>query len=99
MLFADRFGVDVLDENIMKQFFTWSYSIRIKMSSVFLRTADKYALGNHEQINENLNIFNRINEMMNPEEVNEIILDEINGDTINLKYKPVYDKLKEWNGW
>lgn len=99
MLFADRFGMESIDDIVIKQLFTWSYSLRLVLKAVRLTSINKYALGNHDKINEQLNLFNRINEMMNPEEVNEIILDNIGDIQTDDKYKVICEKLKEWNGW
>lgn len=102
LFFADRFSIDSVDESIMKQLYTWSYSIRLMMYSVYPETINRYAIGRHDRINEGLDIFTIISEMQEPEELNLIIFERINKQKIKVglnKYKKVWDYLREVNGW
>ncbi|MGL4873387.1 MAG: DUF262 domain-containing protein [Clostridium sp.] len=85
---ADRFGIKVIDEAILKKIFLWAYSIRLVMRLVYKETINKYALGNHERV-KNGNIFEMINEMESPKEINLIRLGEIE------KYDKKNEKVEE----
>ncbi|QLB13266.1 uncharacterized protein DUF262 [Bisgaardia hudsonensis] len=101
LFFVDRFGLDFLDVNVMRQLFYWSYSLRLVMNSVYLESINKYARGRHERINSGLNIFNEISEMKEPKDILlldfENILSKDNLDS-NGNYEDIIKKIKLWNG-
>lgn len=102
LFFADRFGIDSINDLVMKQLYTWSYSIRLMMHSVYPETINRYALGKHERINEGLNLFTMISEMEQPEELNLIIFDKVDKENVKVnldKYKRVWESLQEINRW
>ena len=96
LFFTDHFGIDSLNDSVIKHLYTWSYSLRLVMSSVYRESINKYARGLHERINEGINIFEKISEMISPEELELILLDEIPKDE---KYKCIYNKIAKFNGW
>lgn len=100
LFFADRFGLESLTKSVMQQLYSWSYSLRLTMHAVYPQTINKYAIGQHERVNYNLDMFSAISEMSDPEELKLLVLKQ--PDIINNnkeKYKAVYDLLCEWNRW
>lgn len=96
LFFADRFGIDSLTSSVLSQLYTWSYSLRLAMHSVYIQTINKYAKGEHDRINEGISLFRAISEMKDPEELKLIIFDPlvINGNN-DRKYNEIYNKLSE----
>ena len=102
LFFADRFGIDSITDSVMKQLYTWSYSLRLMMIAVYPATINKYAIGKHERINKGLDIFTKISEMNEPEELNIIILEKLDKEKVksNLnRYKEVWEFLRKENRW
>lgn len=100
MFFADRFGMESLTEMAIKTFYTWCYSLRLVMEAVYLETIDNYARKGHDRVNNGLNMFQEIAEMNGPEEIKLIVLEKPTVIEKNKeKYKDIYNKLWEWNGW
>lgn len=102
MFFADRFGMNSITESVMKQFYTWSYSLRMVMQAVYVETINGYALGKHERINKDLDLFTKISEMNTPEELNYIIFEKIEKEKVESnikKYPEVWDLLSQENRW
>jgi hypothetical protein len=100
LFFADRFGIESLTKSVMQQLYSWSYSLRLTMHAVYPQTINKYAIGQHERVNYNLDMFSAISEMSDPEELKLLVLKQ--PDIVNNnkeKYKAVYDLLCEWNRW
>ncbi|CAB1253176.1 DUF262 domain-containing protein [Clostridium sp. LBM24168] len=102
LFFADRFGFDSITDSVMKQLYTWSYSLRLMMTAVYPQTINKYASGKHERINEGLDLFTKINEMNEPEELNLIVFEKIDEtqtkNNLN-KYPKVWKFLCKENRW
>ena len=103
LFFADRFGIDSITNKVMKQLYTWSYSLRLVMTAIYPETINKYAIGKHERINEGIDIFTKISEMNAPRELELIIFERVDKTEIeenNLKkYLEVWEFLREENGW
>lgn len=102
LFFADRFGINSITDSVMKQLYTWSYSLRLVMVAVYPETINKYALGRHERVNSGIDIFAKISEMIEPEELNLIILDKLNNEQVGdrLKnYNEIWEFLKKENRW
>lgn len=102
LFFADRFGINSITDSVMKQLYTWSYSLRLVMVAVYPETINKYALGRHERVNSGIDIFANISEMIEPEELNLIILDKLNENQVenSLKnYNEIWEFLKKENRW
>ena len=100
LFFADRFGFSAIDETVMQQLYTWCYSLRLVMNSVYPQTINKYARGQHERINLNLDLFSKMGEMNDPQELKSIFLEKIEEiDIQSNNSKSNYYLMKKWNGW
>lgn len=100
LFFADRFGIESLNKSVLDYFYTWSYSLRLVMNSVYQETTNKYAIGKHERLNVGLGIFTIISEMNTPTELDLYVLEQPAVDLNNKKkYQAVYNKLSSLNGW
>ena len=88
IFFVDRFNKDALNDARIKFFAKWAYSLRVVMTAVYIQTINKYALGKHGGMNEGLNLFEKIAWMQNPQELDNIILE-------NPKEETVLDKCKK----
>ena len=62
------------------------------MEAVYPQTINKYANGRHERINENLNMFIKINSLNTPEELSLINLEDIDEEKYK-KTKKKYEKI------
>ena len=86
MFFIDKFNEEELTKNRIRFFIKWAFSLRLVMQAVYKETINKYALGEHERINNGLNLFEKMSEMKEPEELDTILLDEISKQDLE-KYK------------
>lgn len=94
LFFADRFGFESLTQSVMEQLYSWSYSLRLAMNSVYLQTINNYAKGEHNRANYGIAMFATISEMDDPEELKLIVLTKPNiYDTNKEKYKKIYELL------
>lgn len=82
LFFADRFGLNHLNEATMKQLYIWSYSLRLVMTAVYPQTINKYACGKHERINYGIDLFTQISEMKLPEQLDFIELQQVTEETV-----------------
>lgn len=92
IFFADKFNFDELTEARLYFLFKWAFSLRLVMHSVYLQTVNNYALGNSDRINRGLNLFSKIAEMQNPEELDNIVLEKIENPR-NQNYQKLWNKL------
>ena len=103
LFFADRFGLESLTKSVMQKLYTWSYSLRLTMNAVYLQTINKYAKGQHERVNDGIDMFTAISEMAEPEELELLVLTKPQNNNDNEKYKgkykEIYEQICEWNGW
>lgn len=100
IFFADRFGLESLTKSVMQQLYSWSYSLRLAMYSVYQQTINNYAKGQHERVNHGIDMFAAISEMEDPEELKLLVLKQPDiYDNNNEKYKAVYELIYEWNRW
>lgn len=95
IFFADKFNLQSLNKHILEYFYKWCYSLRIVMSSVYIETVNKYALGLHERINFGVNMFARISEMQSPQELDSIILMRVPKEQLRSSKSNSYDKIWE----
>lgn len=101
VFFIDKFNIRELTDSRLHFLYTWAYSLRVVMHSVYPQTVNRYALGHPDcRVNKGLNIFMKIYEMQNPQELDSMILDGIELEqTVKIvddnvtKYK--FEKL--WN--
>ena len=68
------------------------------MHSVYPETINKYALGSWDsRINSGLNLFTKISEMQNPQELDSIILEKVSEEQLesykSTKYKNIWNKI------
>lgn len=105
LFFADRFGLENVTAGVMHQCYTWSYSLRVKMSRVYRETINKYALGIHPGW-DNGALFQKISGMKNSQEIEWMELKRLDqpGETEETeeeksKYDAIKKKLNEINGW
>lgn len=90
IFFVDRFNFKALNENYLFFFYRWAYSLRLVMEKVSLSTINKYAKGNSDRINRGINLFYKISEMQKPEEIENILLDQV---ARNDNYKDISDAI------
>lgn len=93
MFYVDKFDTNALTDSVLNKFFNWAYSLRYVMYSVYIETANNYALGRKSRINDGLNLFARISEMTSPSEMDSILLENIKDKTKGYtnKNKPLED--------
>lgn len=100
LFYADRFDFETIDESVMHQLYTWCYSLRLRMKVVYPQTINKYACGQHERINLGKDLFSKMSEMNEPQELKSVILESVDeSDLQSNSYKAIYDLMKQWNGW
>lgn len=101
LFFADRFGEGEITDTVLNQIYTWCYSLRVVMKAVYPESTNKYAIGHHERINYEMDLFTKISEMNEPEELNFIIFERIDETRVidKEKYSKVWNRLQEINGW
>lgn len=97
LFFVDRFGIDCLTDAVFMHLYTWCYSLRVVMYAVYQETINKYAKGEHDRVNEGIEMFMIISEMNDPEELLLISLKQPNLNRSH--YQEIYDLLCKWNGW
>ncbi|PJD98401.1 MAG: hypothetical protein CK427_17120 [Leptospira sp.] len=100
LFFVDRFGFENLNESILLQLYSWSYSLRLVMYSVYPETINKYAKGEHDRLNYGLNLFTIISEMKEPSELKLLIFDKpLVKEEIKTKYDHLIKVLNNINMW
>lgn len=100
IFFVDKFNKRALRRRDLRILCSWSYLIRLVMSSISLSTINKYALGRHERVTDSFNMFNYIYDMKYPEELKNIEIEKLNIEDKNReKYGDIYDLLQKWNDW
>lgn len=100
LFYADRFGLDSLDDYVIRYFYTWCYSLRLVMQAVYPQTINNYAKGTNDRVNEGLAMFNEISEMKESTDLSLIVLENPNIHSNNKekdRYKIIYRLLCEWN--
>ena len=96
IFYVDKFNMEELTDNRLKFLYNWAYSLRLVMHSVYPQTVNKYALGSWDcRVNPGLNLFMRISEMQNPQEIDSIIIEKVKvEETVKDKYsKPKYPDI------
>ena len=92
---ADRFGIDTLNEDnwLVDLMYTWAYSLRLYMHSVYKQSINKYAIGEKSELNDGLSMFERISEANIPEDLERIVVKR--AEYSNKRYKEIDDWYKE----
>lgn len=98
IFFIDKFNIAELTESRLSFLYKWAYSLRVVMHSVYPETINKYAKGDWScRINKGLNLFTRISEMQNPQELDSIILDRVDEQQLesykSTKYQNIWKKI------
>lgn len=97
LFFADRFNFDSLTEIRLKRLYEWCYSLRIVMYAVRVETINNYALGRGDRINNGINMFTKISEMQNPQELDLIALGTVPQSKLEgyktLKYQNIWENI------
>ena len=75
IFYADRFGIDNLDDSALRFFYKWAYTLRINKSRLMYESINRYALYGDYGINA-MNIFMLIREMTAPDQIYSIHLDD-----------------------
>ncbi|XOB61030.1 DUF262 domain-containing protein [Campylobacterota bacterium DY0563] len=100
LFYTDRFGLENLSSYVMHLLYSWCYSLRLTMNAVYQQTINKYAKGQHDRVNLGIDMFAKINEMSDPEELKMILLTKPDIHENNKsKYKAIYEFIFDWNGW
>ena len=104
LFFADKFGINSVNDTTIRIIYTWCYLLRLKMIAVYMQTINKYACGNHNsRTNIDINLFEYINDISKPNDLNLLIIPKPQDDEIDnknkVKYKAIYNKLYKDNGW
>lgn len=108
LFFADRFGLDSINDSIMKKIYVYCYSIRLSMQKIGLNTINNYSIGkispnsNFEDKDTDVAIFERISEMVVPDDMDLFTVPSLKDEVKEqAKYREQEDILKlvnEWNG-
>lgn len=90
LYYYDKYGLDNRNKYIENDLLKYSYSLRLLNHAVFERSINKYALGNNERLNKDLNYFEKIKYATANSDIEMIQLD-------NLSTKNVIDKYNANN--
>ncbi len=105
LFFADKFGIKVLDNKVMGFFYTWCYSFYLIMSRIQIESINNYALGNlndnnSQKLKNAIPMFVRINEMLEPNEIDSIILNKPKlEENLESNKSLIKNFIFEYNGW
>lgn len=94
VFFVDRFGMASLTDAVYSHLFSWCYSLRLLLHSVYEESVNKYALGKHK-INQGKNFFYLISEMNQPEDLFSIPLVKPNKELFKYLERNTYKEI--WN--
>ena len=73
IFYADRFGIDNLDDSALRFFYKWAYTLRIIKARLMYESINRYALYGDYGINA-MNIFMEIKKMITPDQIYSINL-------------------------
>lgn len=100
LFFSDHFGIENLSESVRNQLYSWSYSLRLAMYAVYPETINKYAQGKHERLNEHLNVFSKISDMHDADDIKLLDLEQpIPVDGSRAKYQAITNMIEKENRW
>lgn len=103
IFYVDRFNIESLSDTRIFLLYKWTFSLRLKMKSVYIETINNYAMGKSERINKGLNMFSIISEMQDSNELDSISLDSITKEefeklNLNKRYNKIYDFIFKEDG-
>lgn len=87
MYYYDRFGIERRNKIIEQMFFSYSYQLRLVNQAVYETSINKYALGKHESLNKQINLFHTIRTAHTPNDVERTILDRLPEKLVAPKYQ------------
>lgn len=92
LFYADRFGIENLDESALRFFYKWAYTLRINKSKVIYESINRYALYGDYGINA-MNIFMEIKKMITPDQIYSINLADCEKPDPNSKSFPFWKSI------
>lgn len=109
LFFADRFSLNSINDCIMKKIYVYCYSLRLSMEKIGLNTVNNYAIGEIspnaelEHTDTDMAIFEKISEIISPDEINLLMVPRLNIDNIKKqaekrKQEHILNLVKDWNG-
>ena len=92
IFYADRFGIEKLDDSALRFFYKWAYTLRINKSKVIYESINRYALYGDYGINA-MNIFMEIKKMITPDQIYSINLADCEKPDPNSKSFPFWKSI------
>lgn len=92
IFYADRFGIENLDDSALRFFYKWAYTLRINKSKVIYESINRYALYGDYGINA-MNIFMEIKKMITPDQIYSINLADCEKPDPNDKSFPFWKSI------
>ena len=92
IFFADRFGIEKLDDSVLRFFYKWAYTLRINKSRLMYESINRYALYGDYGINA-MNIFMEIKKMITPDQIYSIHLADCEKPDPNSKSFPFWKSI------
>ena len=92
IFYADRFGIDNLDDSALRFFYKWAYTLRIIKTRLMYESINRYALYGDYGINA-MNIFMEIKKMITPDQIYSINLADCEKPDQNNKSFPFWNSI------
>ena len=92
IFYADRFGIDNLDDSALRFFYKWAYTLRIIKTRLMYESINRYALYGDYGINA-MNIFMEIKKMITPDQIYSINLGDCEKPDPNDKSFPFWNSI------
>ena len=92
IFYADRFGIDNLDDSALRFFYKWAYTLRIIKTRLMYESINRYALYGDYGINA-MNIFMEIKKMITPDQIYSINLSDCEKPDPNDKSFPFWNSI------
>ena len=92
IFYADRFGIDNLDDSALRFFYKWAYTLRIIKTRLMYESINRYALYGDYGINA-MNIFMEIKKMITPDQIYSIHLADCEKPDPNSKSFPFWKSI------
>ena len=92
IFYADRFGIDNLDDSALRFFYKWAYTLRIIKTRLMYESINRYALYGDYGINA-MNIFMEIKKMITPDQIYSIHLADCVKPDPNNKSFPFWNSI------
>ena len=92
IFYADKFGIDNLDDSALRFFYKWAYTLRIIKTRLMYESINRYALYGDYGINA-MNIFMEIKKMITPDQIYSIHLADCVKPDPNNKSFPFWNSI------